>query len=114
MPIATLAIMVLATWRLSSLLSREDGPYNMLSRLRGKLGVVQNVNSEPYGTNEFARGLLCMWCNSVWVAAVMAIMACVIGLVDIRMVLYAIFALSAGAILVEEVLQWLEQAHPHS
>lgn len=61
-----LAMVGLATWRVSSLLVSEDGPWHVFDRIRGRIGlheagemgVVQEVFS-------------CVWCMSVWVAPVM-------------------------------------------
>jgi hypothetical protein len=51
-------IATLATWRLASLLTREEGPYAVFARLRG--------GPEQRG---WRRGLQCLYCTSVWVAA---------------------------------------------
>jgi hypothetical protein len=51
----------LATWRLASLLTREDGPYALFSRLRG--------GPDARGLR---RGLQCLYCTSLWVAAPLA------------------------------------------
>ena len=47
----------LATWRLASLLTREEGPYSLFSRLRGA-PVERGLR----------RALHCFYCASVWVA----------------------------------------------
>jgi len=48
----------LATWRITHLLAREDGPADLLARLRGRLG------------NSFLGKLMdCFYCLSLWVAA---------------------------------------------
>jgi hypothetical protein len=55
-------IAVLATWRVTHLLAREDGPADVLVRLRGWLG------------EGFAGRLMdCFHCLSLWVAAPMAL-----------------------------------------
>lgn len=49
--------MVLAAWRLTHLFSKEDGPFDIIYRLRKKAG------------NGFWGKLLdCFYCTSVWVA----------------------------------------------
>jgi hypothetical protein len=50
------AIAALATWRLSSLLARERGPWNVFGRLRG---AVPGIGGELLG---------CVRCVGVWVA----------------------------------------------
>ncbi|MEP7142183.1 MAG: DUF1360 domain-containing protein [Ferruginibacter sp.] len=48
---------VLATWRITHLLSKEDGPFNIIYRLRKKAGA-----------GFFGSLLDCFYCVSVWVA----------------------------------------------
>jgi hypothetical protein len=52
----------LATWRLAHLLTREDGPYGLLARLRARAG-----------DGAVGRALQCLYCTSVWVAAPLAL-----------------------------------------
>lgn len=77
----------LATWRLSSLLVNEDGPAHVFKRLR--------VWAELH-SGFLADLLACVWCCSVWVAAIMPFMPR-----PVRQWL----ALSAAAILIEEALR---------
>jgi Protein of unknown function (DUF1360) len=52
---------VLATWRVTHLLAKEDGPADLIVRLRVRLG------------NRFLGKLMdCFYCLSLWIAAVMA------------------------------------------
>lgn len=64
-----LLVLALATWRLSSLLACEDGPFGILARLRVRLGVRYDQESKPYGTNELSKLILCPWCSSLWFGA---------------------------------------------
>lgn len=77
--------LVLATWRVTSLLVQEPGPYRVFARLR-----------LHHRDNEFGKVLQCVWCTSVWVAIAMVILDryCPI-LVDM-------LAISTGAILVDK------------
>lgn len=50
----------LAVWRISHLLALEDGPFDLIVRLRIRLG-------------EAGRVLDCFYCMSLWVAALMAL-----------------------------------------
>jgi hypothetical protein len=61
------ALVVLAAWRVTSLLVREDGPFDLLARFRYLIGVRYNELSEPYGTNVVASAFACTWCLSVWI-----------------------------------------------
>ena len=55
------AVAVLATWRVTHLLAREDGPADVIVRLRGRLG------------SGFAGQLMdCFYCMSLWIAAPLA------------------------------------------
>ena len=56
-----LALAILATWRLSTLLAHDDGPWDLVARLRARLG------DGPWG-----RMLDCFRCVSLWVAAPLA------------------------------------------
>lgn len=83
-----LVIGVLCVWRVTHLLSAEDGPANLFVALRRKAG------------NGFWGGLLdCFYCLSLWVAAPLA--ALIGEGVKGRILLW--LALSAGAILLERV-----------
>jgi len=50
-----LVVLALATWRVSSLLVNEDGPWDML------------VNFRDW-TLDHTTLFTCLWCSSVWVA----------------------------------------------
>jgi len=53
---------ILATWRITHLLAREDGPFQLLAELRARLG------------HGFFGGLMdCFNCLSLWVAALAAL-----------------------------------------
>lgn len=65
-------ILALATWRVSSLLANEDGPYNVFGRLRNYAGVYYDDHSNAQGKNELARMLICLWCSSTWIGLVLA------------------------------------------
>lgn len=66
----------LAIWRLSSLLAREDGPLDCFEHLRTYIG--QKAETEKNGLLRVAidslyRGILCMWCNSIWFSSIWSI-----------------------------------------
>lgn len=54
-------VAVLATWRITHLLAREDGPADLIVRLRNKLG-----------GSWVGRLMDCFYCLGVWIAAPMA------------------------------------------
>jgi len=94
-----LLILILATWRISSLLVNEDGPYSVLEKMRHRLGVRYDEHSERYGENVVAEALTCIWCTSIWVALVITIpymlFPATVSLLCLPL------AVSAGAIVVE-------------
>jgi hypothetical protein len=68
----------LATYRLTSLLYREVGPWNLMSRIRNFFGIVHDYDEvtrkelgHPHGYPITFWGKLfeCFWCLSVWVGA---------------------------------------------
>ena len=89
-------ILALATWRLSSLLSIEDGPYDIFDRLRAYVGIWYDDYSIAQSNNELARMLKCVWCVSVWIGVLMTVVYWLLGDVVIWLVLP--LALSAAAI----------------
>ena len=58
---ARLVLAVLATWRLTHLMAREDGPADLIARLRARLGA-----------GWLGHLMDCFDCASLWVAAPMA------------------------------------------
>ena len=79
----------------------EAGPWNLLIKFRHFLGVRFDDHSEPYGKNVIAELFTCVWCISVWVGLVWVLAF----YYDPRCVILALpFALSAGAIMIEEVV----------
>jgi hypothetical protein len=98
--IVDLLILGLATFRVSSLFAREDGPAEIFEFIRFKAGVKYNDKSEPYGSTELAKGLLCVWCNSVW----FALFFTAIYLIWNPFILFLLpFAVSSIAIIIHEL-----------
>lgn len=89
-------IMGLATWRMTSLMVSEDGPWDMLARMRSWVGVCYDDHSEACGRNVIAQALTCEWCFSVWVASIF--LAGYIFAHSIMMIAAYILALSAASI----------------
>jgi len=56
-PEAAFALAVLATWRISRLVAKEDGPFDLVLRARARAG-----------TSVLGRLMDCPYCLSVWVA----------------------------------------------
>lgn len=82
------ALAALVTWRVTHLLAREDGPGDILVRLRARLG-----------TSLLGQLMDCFYCSSLWVAAPLALFA---GSTPLDCAL-AWPALSAAACLLERI-----------
>ncbi len=94
----TFILGTLAVWRATHLLHAEDGPWDLLFRLRKMAG------------NGFAAQLLdCFYCLSLWVAAPFALLLGGYGWGE-RALLW--LALSAGAIIIERTTGDTSQAMP--
>lgn len=96
-------ILMLATWRISSLLISEAGPFKILEWFRYQIGVRVDEYSQTYGTNEFAELFTCIWCLSIWTGLALAIMYLNIPLYTTWLCLP--FALSAGAVIIDKWLR---------
>lgn len=62
--------MSLSTWRLSSLLVAESGPFDIFDHIRARAGVAYDSNNLrlPYHQQStLAQLFTCVWCMSVWV-----------------------------------------------
>jgi len=91
----------LAVWRLSSLLVNEDGPGDILSKIRVLVGVEYDEYSRPYATNVLAGILTCVWCCSIWVSLIGSVLTNPRNFTEY---LRNALALSAGAIIIEEIV----------
>lgn len=121
MDLLQLLIFILATWRVASLLVNEDGPWFIFERLRTWSGIYwhtpmpYHIESQRYATemdavrivpNRFWPQLLsCVWCCSVWVGIIWAILFRISPWNTI--ILASPFAFSAGAILFNLVIEKL-------
>jgi hypothetical protein len=58
----------LATWRLSSLVVNEEGPWGIFLRLRCRLGISHEDGIPCAWPDGLAALFSCLWCMSVWMA----------------------------------------------
>lgn len=91
-----LLIDILATWRITHFLNREDGPYNLGNRIRQATGQRYDEASQCTADNEIGKALCCFHCTSVWVALG------VVLLQDGKLDIWKVFAVSAAAIVLDE------------
>jgi len=111
--------LILATWRISSLLVDERGPRDVFAKLRYRAGIRFNMHSEPYADTLLGEMLLCVWCTSFWVGLFWTLFF-LFTPEWLYLLLALPFALSAGAIWFmkfmerdfvawrEQFLRWLE------
>ncbi len=95
-------IIALGIWRLSSLLADEDGPFAIFERLRHIIGVRYDERSRRYGTNELAKMVMCLWCNSIWLGIVAT--ALYYWQPSLTLLICFPFAISAFAIIITELI----------
>lgn len=100
-------ILALATFRISSLIADEDGPFGVFEWTRGKIGAKRDDKGANYGTNNFAVGVTCIWCNSIWIAAV--IKGSDMYQHTITLIVLFPFALSAVALIIAEITKALQR-----
>ena len=106
MAILEFTLIALAAWNISSLLVQEEGPFNILGKMRYFAGVDVGPDMQLYkrhGIGTFRDGMagvfLCIWCMSRWVAAILVVLYMLFP--TPVMILCAILAVSTGAILVD-------------
>lgn len=105
MEVLDIVILILATWRLSSLLSNpeDDGPWEMFGKFRHLVGVrLDEATGIFYGKNVVAQGVICVWCVSIWIGIAIAISYNFFPSIVVMASLP--FALSAGAIVLERIV----------
>jgi hypothetical protein len=98
MNLPTLLILGLATWRISSMIVQEAGPFHIFTKLREKTGIIHDPDEEILQIPDrfFAGIFSCVWCCSIY----LGIFWTVAWLLWPGMVYLALpFALSALAIL---------------
>lgn len=83
----------LAVWRVARIIVAEDGPFDVLARLRERTGVVKQ-------RTWIARGLMCVACISFWLGLIVAIV--VFGL-SIESIAYGLALSAVSVILLRRV-----------
>ncbi|RPJ28028.1 MAG: DUF1360 domain-containing protein [Chloroflexi bacterium] len=101
MTFVVFSLFALATWRLSSMLVRERGPWNLFVWVRERAGIGHDEKGLPYMVpdNVLAGILSCTWCASMWVAFGWFLFFLIAPLLATKIA--TVFAFSAGAILVD-------------
>lgn len=68
----SLLLLGLATWRVSSMLVQEDGPWFIFRRLRDRMGFVHTEDGQVLAKPD-GNVLGCLWCTSVFVSCVLSV-----------------------------------------
>lgn len=98
---------VLAVWRLTVMITIEDGPLDIFARLRVYAGVRYNDENEPYGVSNLARGILCFGCVSVWVSIPLALLIPYID--NIFGYIVSVLGISTMAIILNEITNRIQE-----
>ena len=94
-------ILGLAIWRLSSLLTLEDGPFDIFTTLRMYAGVYDlDEDGRPKGF--FARTLDCLWCVSLYLSIIVGFF---VFWPDVLNVVMGILATSTMSILIDSKMR---------
>jgi hypothetical protein len=103
--ITSLIVLSLAVWRISTMLVDEEGPGDILVKLRWLIGIREVVTVEGEKVSRvievhgiIARLFRCVWCLSIWIALIFALFYAP------DMWLTATFTLSGGALVVHKVI----------
>jgi len=102
-----LVLAVFAVWRITTLLLREEGPFEVFIKLRSFIGVKYNAESEPYGETSKARLFACFWCLSMWITFIWMLVLLWAGIYSgnfPHFLLYT-FGIAGMSILCEEIIQ---------
>jgi hypothetical protein len=94
--ILALVILGLATWRLSHMLSREDGPGHMFACLRGFLGVRESLQGTRSADTFLGQLIACPLCLSVWIAAFLLIAWLLVPALQVVIAVLALSGLSSA------------------
>lgn len=99
-----LLILGLATWRISSLFVYEDGPWFIFLNIRKWAGLQYDDLGRLAASKEnlLAGALSCLWCFSIWVALVFAVLYLIQP--DITLKIATALSFSTVAIIIDSKL----------
>jgi len=105
MGLIDLILVFLAAYRLSDMLAdpQQEGPFEVLVGFRNLVGVYYDEYSDVQGRTSFARGLLCPYCNSVWIGILFTLVA--LGLIYLSIPVWIVFmplGISGFIVLIKE------------
>ena len=100
MSIETLLIAALATYRLTLLINKESGPFDLLGRFRTWAGVTYDQYSNPVASGQLSEAILCPFCLSIWIGFMVTLFvgaAWLLGAEKIALYILLPFALSGAS-----------------
>lgn len=89
-------MLIMASYRLAYLVTREEGPLEIASRIRGRL--------DPDQKTWLGRGLNCALCVSFWTSLLMVILWLLPGIVSTVLIIW--LAVAGGALLIN---RWMNK-----
>jgi hypothetical protein len=92
----------LATWRLSSLIATEKGPLNIFDSIR-KAVAMRGADGNRFFAS-LSDGVHCLWCVSVWIGALLALL---VSNTLTEWIFYSLAA-SSGAIIIDSLIRKLD------
>ena len=107
MTLVDLLVLSLAAWRMANLIvdDSEDGPFDILPKIRYWLGIrydskgrMLSVDKPPI-YRELGRSVSCMWCLSLWIGLLLALIP------EPARIILLPFAISAGALIVNKQIK---------
>jgi len=100
----TIIVLSLATWRISRMLIKEEGPSKIFERIREEhCGVYWLPDGSLMTNSSFCFGLMCSDCNSVWVGVMFSFLYLLNK--KLAYILALPFCLSALSIVVRKVMR---------
>jgi len=110
MDLVQLLVLILATWRIAYSIydDSQDGPYNILHRIRYWIGMRYDeknrlaVVANPAWKRELASMHQCMYCMSVWYGLAATLLWLIVPIREVVFFTALPFAISAGMILVHK------------
>jgi hypothetical protein len=105
MELIDLIVILLAAYRLSDMVAdpEQEGPYGILVGIRSWIGVYYDEYSNVQGKTNFARGLLCQYCNSVWIGVLFSLISVALILLGIPVwIVFLPLGISGFVVIIKE------------
>lgn len=102
MTLLILAVLGLATWRVSSLFTAETGPFHIFTKIRNLTGIVHDSNEKVLVVpgKFLAEVFSCVWCFSIYAGTFWLILWLLFPIATF--IIACLFALSTFAIIINK------------